>query len=146
MSLVKIVLGEIFNLVNHDLHPLLVGVVLLPMLESKSDNCCLFIAKCVARSVFKLNASQFHQPSCFSSEARNLYSVILCIHVYMYQANKLGTLAGHFDKSKCHASVPRTYWNWISSNTFLPTCHHSCDCQDVIFSKGSRGCLVLIVL
>ena len=54
MSLVKIVLGEIFNLINHDLHPLLVGVVLLPMLESKSDHCCLFIAKCVARYVFKL--------------------------------------------------------------------------------------------
>ena len=111
MSLVKIVLGEIFNLVNHDLHPLLVGVVLLPMLESKGDNCCLFIAKCVARYVFKLNASQFHQPTCFSSEAGNLSSLIPCIHVYMYQANKLGTLAGHFDKSKCHASVQRTYWN-----------------------------------
>ena len=36
VSLVKIVLGQIFNLVYHDLHPLLVRVVLLPVLESKS--------------------------------------------------------------------------------------------------------------
>ena len=36
VSLVKILLGEIFNLVYHDLHPLLVSIVLLPVLESKS--------------------------------------------------------------------------------------------------------------
>ena len=47
MSFVEIALGEIFNLVDHDLHSLLVSAVVLPVLANKilniSKACVVFV-------------------------------------------------------------------------------------------------------